>query len=88
MNAKTHPFQVRTWLPREPALKFLGQAHWTEECRCLTQDRAERIAKALRVAGYGPIIAVVKFNDDGSQKYVACYPDRGAVKEATGVTIP
>jgi len=87
MNATTHPYQVRTWLPEEPALKIFGQAHWSETCRCQTKERAERIAKALIAVGYGPIVAVVTLSDEKPVEYLACFPDKATVEQATGETI-
>jgi hypothetical protein len=87
MNTTTHPFQVRAWLPEEPALKIFGQAHWSETCRCQTKERAERIAKALIGAGYGPIMAVVKLSEEKAPEYLACFPDKATVEQATGETI-
>jgi hypothetical protein len=83
MNTETHPFQVRTWLPEDPSLKLFGCAHWSETARCQTEDRANRIAKALIFVGYGPIMAVVKLSDEKPPEYVACYPDKETVARET-----
>jgi hypothetical protein len=83
----THPYQVRSWFPEEPALKIFGQAHWAETCRCQTKERAERIAKALIAVGYGPIMAVVKLSEEHAPEYLACFPSKEAVEQATGEMI-
>jgi hypothetical protein len=87
MNEHTHPFQVRHWLPEQPALKCLGQAQWMEECRCQARWRAETIARSLHAAGYG-IQAVVKLPQKEGEpvQYVAWFPNQETVERETGKT--
>jgi hypothetical protein len=84
MDNKTHPFQVAHWLPEEPALKIFGDAHWVEDCRCATRQRAERIAEVL--CRDSRLCYVVRETHEGAWQDIAWYPDRETVARNVAAT--
>jgi hypothetical protein len=77
MDNKTHPFQVAHWLPEEPALRIFGDAHWVEDCRCTTRQRAERIAQVL--CHDSRLCYVVREAHEGVWQAIAWYPGHETV---------
>jgi hypothetical protein len=80
MNVVTYPYQVKTWLPKESALRIMGQARWIEQCRCVNQTRAEGIARALHQGLF--LVTVVRLSDLGAPEYVSYYPSKEVVEQA------
>lgn len=77
-----YPFQVKRWMPPEPTLKYLGDGHWLEECRCMTLIQANRIARSLYVTERSSFV-VVEFKEGEKEEIVSFYPSRDAVLQAT-----